>query len=115
MGVDMVLDTDMVDTVEREKLKLPQKLMPKPGTETLDTDTVPDTDSDLTDMEVTDSAMPDMEVTDSDTDMVDTVERDPLMPGTDVDTPDMVVMPVVTDMEVTDTESKYLFIHLTKE
>merc|ERR1712213_62631 len=93
MGVDMVLDTDMVDTVEREKLKLNQKLMPKPGTETLDTDTVPDTDSDLTDMEVTDSAMV----------------------VTDVDTPDMVVMPVDTDMEVTDTESKYLFIHLTKE
>merc|ERR1711963_310928 len=105
MGVDMVLDTDMVDTVEREKLKLPQKLMPKPGTETLDTDTVPDTDSDLTDMEVTDSDM----------DMVDTVERDPLMPGTDADTV-MVVTDVDTpDMEVTDTESKYLLIHLTKE
>merc|ERR1712025_1029552 len=65
-------------------------------------DTVPDTDSDLTDMVDT---VPD---TDSDTAMVDTVARDPLMLTTDVDT----VMEV-TDMEDTavdtdtDTESKH--------
>merc|ERR1712218_110653 len=55
--------------------------------EVLDTDTVPDTDSDLTD-------------TVSDTAMVDTVARDPLMLTMDVDT----VMEVTdVDMEVTDT------------
>merc|ERR1712025_111668 len=56
-----------------------------------------DTDLD-TDMEVTDVAMPVMEVTVLDTATVDTVARDPLMPGTDVD------MAVMVD---TDTESKY--------
>merc|ERR1712218_123362 len=95
-------DTAMVDTVAREKLKLMLKLI----TEVLDTDTVPDTDSDLTDMVDT---VPD---TVSDTAMVDTVARDPLMLGMDVDT----VMEVTdVDMEVTDTavdtdtdtESKY--------
>merc|ERR1712088_960903 len=86
-------DTAMVDTVAREKLKLPQKLMLKLITEVLDTDTVPDTDSDLTDMVDT---VPD---TVSDTAMVDTVARDPLMLTTDVDT----VMEV-TDMEVTDVD-----------
>merc|ERR1712244_162088 len=60
-------DTAMVDTVAREKLKLPQKLMLKLITEVLDTDTVPDTDSDLTDMVVTD-----MEVTDVDMEVTDT-------------------------------------------
>merc|ERR1712088_1258656 len=74
------------------------------------TDTVPDTvfldtelDTDLdTDMEVTDVAMPVMEVTVLDTAMVDTVARDPLMPGTDV------VMEVMVDTPVdTDTESKH--------
>merc|ERR1712025_761817 len=67
--------------------------------EGLDTDTVPDTDSDLTDMvdtvPDTDSAMLDtVPDTVSDTAMVDTVARDPLMLTTDVDT-------------VTDTESKH--------
>merc|ERR1712154_390864 len=76
-------DTAMVDTVARQKLML--KLI----TEVLDTDTVPDTDSDLTDMVDTVS----------DTAMVDTVARDPLMHTTDVDT----VMEV-TDMEVTDVD-----------
>merc|ERR1711953_286917 len=55
-------DTDMVDTVAREKPKLPQKLMLKPGTVTLDTDTVPDTELELTDT-VTDTAV------DTDTDV----------------------------------------------
>merc|ERR1712218_537017 len=113
-------DTDIVDTVAREKPKLPQKLMPKPGTVTSVTDTVPDTvflDTDLdTDMEVTDVAMPVMEVTVLDTAMVDTVARDLLMPGTDVvmevmvDTPvDTVMVDTAVDMAVmvdTDTESK---------
>merc|ERR1712244_147396 len=57
-------DTAMVDTVAREKLKLNHI------TEVLDTDTVPDTDSDLTDMvdtvPDTDSAMLDTAV-DTDT------------------------------------------------
>merc|ERR1712025_533946 len=61
--------------------------------EVLDTDTVPDTDSDLTDMLDT---VPD---TVSDTAMVDTVARDPLMLTTDVDT-------VMEDTD-TDTESKH--------
>merc|ERR1712244_181117 len=76
-------------------------------------DTVPDTDSDLTDMVDT---VPD---TVSDTAMVDTVARDPLMLTTDVDTVmevtdmevtdvDMEVTAVVTDTAVdTDTESKH--------
>merc|ERR1712064_86092 len=87
-------DTAMVDTVAREKLKLHQKLMLKLITEVLDTDTVPDTDSDLTDMVDTE---PD---TVSDTAMVDTVARDPLMLTTDADT---VMEVTVVDMEVTDT------------
>merc|ERR1712218_635806 len=90
-------DTAMVDTVAREKLKLMLKLI----TEVLDTDTVPDTDSDLTDMVDT---VPD---TVSDTAMVDTVARDPLMLGMDVDT---VMEVTVTDTAVdtdTDTESKH--------
>merc|ERR1712024_191000 len=59
----------------------------------------------------------DMEVTDLDTAMVDTVARDPLMPGTDVvmevmvDTPvDTVMVDTAVDMAVmvdTDTESKH--------
>merc|ERR1712223_1713895 len=61
--------------------------------EVLDTDTVPDTDSDLTDMGDT---VPD---TVSDTAMVDTVARDPLMLTTDVDT--------VMEVTDTDTESKH--------
>merc|ERR1712154_328420 len=89
-------DTAMVDTVARQKLML--KLI----TEVLDTDTVPDTDSDLTDMVDTVS----------DTAMVDTVARDPLMLTTDVDTvmevTVMEVTDVVTDTAVdTDTESKH--------
>merc|ERR1712244_30642 len=69
-------------------------------------DTVPDTDSDLTDMVDT---VPD---TVSDTAMVDTVARDPLMLTTDVDTvmevTVMEVTDVVTDTAVdTDTESKH--------
>merc|ERR1712064_164577 len=91
--VDTVLDTAMVDTVARDPLML--KLI----TEVLDTDTVPDTDSDLTDMVDT---VPD---TDSDTAMVDTVARDPLMLTMDVDTVMEVTVMEVTDvdMEVTDT------------
>merc|ERR1712154_668530 len=82
-------DTAMVDTVAREKLML------KLTTEVLDTDTVPDTDSDLTDMVDTVS----------DTAMVDTVARDPLMLTMDVDTVMEVTVMEVTDvdMEVTDT------------
>merc|ERR1712043_16923 len=74
----MGVDTDMVDTVAREKPKLNQKLMPKPGTVTSVTDTVPDTvfldtELDTLDMEVTDSDMPVvMEVTVVDMAMVDT-------------------------------------------
>merc|ERR1712218_21099 len=104
-------DTAMVDTVAREKLKLNQKLMLKLITEVLDTDTVPYTDSDLTDMVDT---VPD---TDSDTAMVVTVARDPLMLGTDVDTVMEVTVMEVTDVDMevtdtavdtdTDTESKY--------
>merc|ERR1711941_72769 len=82
-------DTAMVDTVAREMLKL--------ITEVLDTDTVPDTDSDLTDMVDT--------VPDTDSAMVDTVARDPLMLTMDVDTVMEVTVMEVTDvdMEVTDT------------
>merc|ERR1711883_51187 len=40
--MEVMVDTDMVDTVAREKPKLPQKLMPKPGVPSV-TDTVPDT------------------------------------------------------------------------
>merc|ERR1712223_1663219 len=97
MGVDTE-DTAMVDTVAREKLKLHQKLMLKLTTEVLDTDTVPDTDSDLTAM-------------------VDTVARDPLMLTTDVDTVMEVTVMEVTDVDMeatdtavdtdTDTESKH--------
>merc|ERR1712076_74812 len=91
--MEVMVDTDMVDTVAREKPKLNQKLKPKPGVPSV-TDTVPDTvfldtelDTDLdTDMEVTDVAM------------VDTVARDPLMPGTDVVMEVMVDTPVDTVM-----------------
>merc|ERR1712224_941190 len=90
----------------------PQKLMLKLTTEVLDTDTVPDTDSDLTDMvdtvPDTDSAMLDtVPDTVSDTAMVDTVARDPLTLTTDVDTDmDMVVTDTAVDTD-TDTESKH--------
>merc|ERR1712018_165733 len=79
-------------------------------------DTVPDTGFLDTDMEVTDLAMPVMEVTVLDMAMVDTVARDPLMPGTDVDTVmvdtavDAVMVDTAVDMVVmvdTDTESKH--------
>merc|ERR1712064_171678 len=108
-------DTAMVDTVAREKLKLNQKLMLKLITEVLGTDTVPDTDSDLTDMvdtvPDTDSAMLDtVPDTVSDTAMVDTVARDPLMLTMDVDTVMEVTVMEVTDAAVdtdTDTESKH--------
>merc|ERR1711978_379761 len=78
--------------------------------EVLDTDTVPDTDSDLTDMvdtvPDTDSAMLDtVPDTVSDTAMVDTVARDPLMHATDVDTV-MEVTDTAVDTD-TDTESKH--------
>merc|ERR1712064_237479 len=75
----------MGDTVARDPLML--KPMP-----TTAVDTVPDTDSDLTD-------------TVSDTAMVDTVARDPLMLTMDVDTVMEVTVMEVTDvdMEVTDT------------
>merc|ERR1712136_605676 len=109
---DTVLATDMVDTVEREKPKL--NLMPKPGTVTLDTDTVPDTVLELTDtvpdtVPDTDSAMLDtVPDTVSDTAMVDTAERDPLMPGTDV------VMVVMVDTAV-DPDTRCLSNQLAKE
>merc|ERR1711941_179062 len=67
--------------------------------EVLDTDTVPDTDSDLTAMVDT---VPD---TVSDTAMVDTVARDPLMLTMDVDV-DMEVTDKAVDTD-TDTESKH--------
>merc|ERR1711981_650400 len=60
-----------------------------------------------------DVAMPVMEVTVLDTAMVDTVARDPLMPGTDVvmevmvDTPVDTVMVDMAVMVDTDTESKH--------
>merc|ERR1712135_146408 len=112
--VDTVLDTDMVDTVEREKP------MPKPTTDPLDTDTVPDTVLELTDtvpdtVPDTDSAMLDtVPDTVSDTAMVDTVERDPLMPGTDVVMVVMVDTAVDTDTDV-DTDTRFLSNQLTKE
>merc|ERR1711902_347406 len=117
--VDTDLDTAMVDTVARD----PLKLKPMPGmavdtvvtvTATLDTDTVPDTVLELTDtvpdtVPDTDSAMLDtVPGTVSDTAMVDTVERDPLMPGTDA------VMVVMVDTPV-DTDTKHLSSQLTKE
>merc|ERR1719204_2385654 len=78
----------VLDTVSGRDL-----LMPKPGAP-LYTDTVPD-------MVLVDMAV-DMEVM-VDTDTVDTVERDLLMPGTDVTTVDT----EDTDMVDTDTESKF--------
>merc|ERR1712158_112698 len=94
-----------VDTVARDPLML--KPMP---TTAVDTDMVPDTDSDLTDMvdtvPDTDSAMLDtVPDTVSDAAMVDTVARDPLMLTMDVDTVMEVTVMEVTDvdMEVTDT------------
>merc|ERR1712002_208791 len=74
-------------------------LMPKPGAP-LDTDTAPDMV--LADMEATVDTAVDMEVM-VDADTVDTVERDLLMPGTDVTTVDT----VDTGMVDTDTESKF--------
>merc|ERR1711981_255212 len=84
--MEVMVDTDMEGMVDTDMV---------PDTVFLDTEL--DTDLD-TDMEVTDVAMPGMEVTVLDTAMVDTVARDPLMPGTDV------VMAVMVD---TDTESKH--------
>merc|ERR1712043_103389 len=109
----MGVDTDMVDTVAREKPKLNQKLMPKPGTVTSVTDTVPDTvfldtELDTLDMEVTDSDMP--------VAMVDTVARDPLKPGVYmdvamevmVDTPvDPVMVDTAVDTVMVDTDGKH--------
>merc|ERR1712135_273061 len=110
------MEVTVLDTVSGRDL-----LMPKPGAP-LDTDTVPDMV--LVDMEVTVLALPAMEVTVLDTvsgrdllmlgmdaDMevmvdtatVDTVERDLLMPGTDVTTVDT----EDTDMVDTDTESRF--------
>merc|ERR1712150_184243 len=113
----MGVDTDMVDTVAREKPKLNQKLKPKPGTVTSVTDTVPDTvfldtELDTLDMEVTDSDMPVvMEMGVLDTAMVDTVARDPLKPGVymDVAMEVMVDTPVDTVMVDTavDTDGKH--------
>merc|ERR1712135_180636 len=76
------MEVTVLDTVSGRDL-----LMPKPGAP-LDTDTVPDMA--LVHMEVTVLALPAMVVTAVDmevmvdTDTVDTVERDLLMPGTDV-------------------------------
>merc|ERR1712136_422344 len=87
--VDTVLDTAMVDTVTRD----PLKLMPKPGTVTLDTDTVPDTVLELTDT-VLDT------VPDTDSAMLDTAPDTVLDTDTDVDT---------------DTDTRFLSNQLTKE
>merc|ERR1712154_730272 len=92
-------DTDMVDTVAREKPKLNQKLMLKPGTVTLDTDTVPDTELELTD------TVPDT-VPDTDAVMV-------VMVDTPVDT-EVTDTAVDTDTDV-DTDTKHLSSQLTKE
>merc|ERR1712025_396642 len=108
-----------------------QKLMPKPGTETLDTDTVPDTVLELTDtvpdtVPDTDSAMLDtVPDTVSDMAMVDTVERDLLMPTTDAVTVMVVMVDTAVDTEVTDTavdtdtdvdtDTRFLSNQLTKE
>merc|ERR1712133_224627 len=73
------MEVTVLDTVSGRDL-----LMPKPGAP-LDTDTVPD-----------------MVLVDTDT--VDTVEKDLLMPGTEVTTVDT----EDTDMVDTDTESKFL-------
>merc|ERR1712043_62519 len=109
MGVDTEV-MDMVDTVESDLLKLHQKPKLKPNHTTDMVDTAVDTE-DMVDT--------DMEVMVSDTDMVDPVESDPLMPGTDADT-DMVVTDMVvtadkvdTDMVDTDTASKlsFKFLH----
>merc|ERR1712133_60405 len=143
--VVMAVDTDtvdtavaMVDTVARDPLKL--KPMPGMAVDTvdtvmvdmevmvdtaLDTDTVPDTVLELTDtvpdtVPDTDSAMLD---TVPDTAMVDTVERDPLMPGTDavmvvmVDTAvDTVMVDTVLDTDTdVDTDTRFLSNQLTKE
>merc|ERR1712126_210390 len=92
-------------------------------------DTVPDTVLELTDtvpdtVPDTDSAMLDtVPDTVSDTAMVDTVERDPLMPGTDavmvvmVDTAvDTVMVDTVLDTDTdVDTDTRYLSNQLTKE
>merc|ERR1712144_72193 len=93
--VDTVLDTGMGGTVARDLLMLDQKLklMLMPGTDVDTEDTV------LAVMVDTDMAvMAVMVDTVLDTVMVDTVARDPLMPGTDE----------VMVMEVTDGASKYL-------
>merc|ERR1712241_268220 len=118
MGMEVMVDTGMVDTVAREK----PKLNPKPGTVTSVTDTVPDTvfldtELDTLDMEVTDSDMPVvMEVTVLDTAMVDTVARDPLKPGVYmdvamevmVDTPvDTVMVDTAVDTVMVDTDGKH--------
>merc|ERR1712136_590037 len=111
MGVLVLpaMEATVLDAVSGRDL-----LMPKPGAP-LDTDTVQDMV--LADMEVTVLALPAMEVTVDtavdmevmvDADTVDTVERDLLMPGTDVD---------MVDTEDTDTvdmhtESKF-FISMT--
>merc|ERR1712135_132605 len=140
--VDTVLDTAMVDTVARDPLKL--KPMPGMAVDTvdtvmvdmevmvdtvLDTDTVPDTVLELTD--TVPDTVPDMDSamldtvpdTVSDTAMVDTVERDPLMPGTDavmvvmVDTAvDTVMVDTVLDTDTdVDTDTRFLSNQLTKE
>merc|ERR1712150_44545 len=110
---------DMVDTVESDLLKPNQKPKPplwlhqKPKLKPNHTTDMVDTAMDTEDMVDTD-----MEVMVSDTDMVDTVESDLLMPGTDADT-DMVVMDMVvtadmvdTDMVDTGTASKLSFQYL---
>merc|ERR1712121_244232 len=93
---------------------------PKPGTVTLDTDTVPDTVLELTDtvpdtVPDTDSAMLDtVPDTVSDTAMVDTAERDPLMLGTDAVMVDTAVDTVMVDTAV-DTDTRCLSNQLAKE
>merc|ERR1712218_22421 len=112
--MEVMVDTDTVDTVERDPLLLPQKLMPMPGTDVAMEVMVLEVmvDTDMAVMEVME-VMVDRVL---DTVMVDTVARDLLMPGTDV-VMDMAVMVdtavdmaamVVTVMVDTDTASNLL-------
>merc|ERR1712136_599367 len=96
---------DTVDTVMGD-MEVMGDTVPDTVLELTDTvpDTVPDTDSAMLD------TVPD---TVSDTAMVDTVERDPLMPGTDAV---MVVMvDTAVDTVIVDTDTRFLSNQLTKE
>merc|ERR1711981_730480 len=105
VDMEVMVDTDMVDTVERDPLMLnqkqkpplwlPQKLMPMPGTDVAMEVTVLEVmvDTDMAVMEV-------MVDTVLDTVMVDTVARDLLMPGTDVVMDMAVMVDTAVDMAV---------------